>query len=128
VSEHGAIPQRLLTPRGVTIAQLIRAHTHVAEQLDPSVPNQNDWRFALLGVVAEIGEVLTVLPWRPWRGADSNEIGTAHIDAALPELVDVVSAALRAVANLGIDPERFERACVDHIRIKHERIYSGQDR
>ena len=113
---------------GITIAQLIRAHVHVAEQLDSSLPNQNDWRFALLGVVAEIGEVLAVLPWRPWRRADGHMPTPVEINAALPELVDVVSAALRAVANLGIDPIRFEDACIEHIRVKHDRIYSGQDR
>jgi hypothetical protein len=112
----------------IGIADLISAHAHIASQLDMRVTNQNDWRFALFGALAEIGEVLQILPWRPWRAADDRLPGSVELDEAIPELADVVSAVFRAVANLGIDPRRFELACFEHVQVKHKRLLAGQDR
>lgn len=110
-----------------SIATLVRMHQAVADSLDADVPNQNDFRFALLGVVTEVAEALQHLPWRPWRTADRREPTSAEMAAAIPELADALGALLRGVANLGIDPERFERACVEHIAVKFDRIRSGRD-
>lgn len=110
-----------------TIAGLLRMHQAVADTLDESVTNQNDFRFALLGVVTEVAEAIQHLPWRPWRTADRRPPTSEELDAAIPELADALGALLRGVVNLGIDPERFEQACVEHISVKFERIRSGQD-
>lgn len=111
-----------------TITDLVRMHGEIAKQLDASVPNQNDFRFALLGVCVEVGEALQCLPWRPWRAADDRQPTEKDLSEALPELADAMGALLRAVANLGIAPEVFEYACVEHITIKYQRITNGMDR
>lgn len=111
----------------VSIADLLRMHQTIASSLDPSIPNQNDFRFAAFGAMIEIAEAMQHLPWRPWRIADRRKPTSEELDAAIPELADVLGALLRCVANLGIDPERFERACVEHIVVKFKRIKSGID-
>lgn len=110
-----------------SIADLVRMHQGVASVLDTSQPNQNDFRFAAFGAMIEVGEAMQHLPWRPWRTADRRPPTAAELEAAIPELADAVGALLRCVANLGIDPQRFERSCVEHIAVKFERVESGQD-
>jgi hypothetical protein len=111
-----------------TIANLLRMHQAVADSLDPDVPGQNDFRFAMFGAFTEIAEAVQHLPWRPWRAADRREPTADELAAATPELADAIGALLRCVANLGIDPDMFEQACLEHISVKFERLASGWDR
>lgn len=111
----------------LTIAELVRMHTAIAETLDPTVANQNDFRMAAFGAMLEVGEAFQHLPWRPWRTADRRPPTAEELEAAIPELADALGALLRCVANLGIDPDRFERACALHIATKFQRIRNGVD-
>jgi hypothetical protein len=99
-----------------TIGELAQAHRNIADRLDISVPGQNDFRFALLGAVSEIGEALQHLP--------SEE----DISDALPELIDAMSAILRACINLGVTPQEIEDALWAHVEIKHHRLDEGFDK
>jgi hypothetical protein len=111
-----------------TIGELAQAHRNIADRLDISVPGQNDFRFALLGAVSEIGEALQHLPWRPWRTLDQRVPSEEDISDALPELIDAMSAILRACINLGVTPQEIEDALWAHVEIKHHRLDEGFDK
>ena len=112
----------------MTLTELLEKHQEIAQALDASVPNQNDFRFAGLGAIVEIAEALQNLPWRPWRASDRRPPTEGELEAALPELADAAGALFRMVVNLGIPPERFAKACEEHLAEKWRRISLGVDR
>ena len=111
----------------MTLTELLEKHQEIAQALDASVPDQNDFRLAGLGAVVEIAEALQNLPWRPWRASDRWLPTEDELEAALPELADAAGALFRMMVNLGIPPERFARACEEHVAGKWRRIGLGVD-
>jgi hypothetical protein len=121
------VPDKEVYAASMTLVEILKAHQEIAQALDSSVPNQNDYRFAGLAAIIEVAEALQNLPWRPWRARDRRSPTEDELEAALPELADAAGALFRMVVNLGIPPERFARACEEHIAEKWRRINLGVD-
>jgi hypothetical protein len=86
-----------------------------------------DWRHIALGIIAETGEMLAELPWRPWKVADQRVPTAEELERALPELADLIATTLRLGLHLGYTPEEMAEAVEAHLGCKRERMDSGRD-
>lgn len=86
-----------------------------------------DWRFAVLGMYHEVGEVLRELPWRPWRIADQREPTEEELVKAKQELGDVIGTAIHVAMYLDMGAEDLQQAVEDHLARKRFRILEGID-